>query len=227
MTAVLHRNPIPGVLVALAAAILVAGCGGGSDSSTTSGPFEPQATLKALGGTVRADKPSFVMHVEARPGDANIRSVAVNLPPVVLVDPTAIGVLCSESELASDKCARRKALGSARVLSPAYSGALSGPVYAVSGSGRLPRLAYVLSGPADVLLRGKVVSKGQRIQAGVDNVPDTPLKSFELTIDGGKPGYLVLNRNICTADAVADATFTSQDGQTYEQQIPLEANCGG
>jgi hypothetical protein len=221
-----RRIAIPSFLGALSCAALLAGCGGDSESTQSSAPFEPHATLEAIGGTVRTDKPRLVIRVEARPGDENIRSVAVNLPPVVLVDTTAVGRICSERELRSDDCAGSHRLGSARVLSPAYEGALSGPVYLVSGSGTLPGLAYLLSGPAEVLLRGRVISKGGRIQAGVDEVPDTPLKIFELTIDGGRSGYLVLSRNICGAKAVADGTFTSQEGQTYRQRIPLEADCG-
>lgn len=223
----LRRAAIPSILGALSCAALLAGCGGDSRTTTVpTEPFAPHATLKAVGGTVRTDKPRLVIRVEARPGDENIRSVAVNLPPVVLVDTTAVGRICSESELKADECAGSHRLGSARVLSPAYDGALSGPVYLVSGSGTLPGLAYLLSGPADVLLRGRVVSKGGRIQAGVDDVPDAPLKTFELTIDGGRSGYLVLSRNICGAEAIADGTFTSQGGQAYRQKIPLEADCG-
>ena len=222
----LRRTAIVSLLGAALCVALLAGCGGDSGTTASTQPFEPHATLEAIGGTVRTDKPRLVMRVEARPGDENIRSVAVNLPPVVLVDTTAVGKICSESELESDDCAGSHRLGSARVISPAYDGALSGPVYLVSGSGTLPGLAYLLSGPADLLLRGRVVSKGGRIQAGVDDVPDTPLKSFELTIDGGKSGYLVLSRNICGAEAFADGTFTSQEGQTYRQRIPLEADCG-
>jgi hypothetical protein len=212
--------------VALASAALVAGCGGGgdSDSSTVSTPFAPSATLKAVGGTQRTDKPDIVMRVLARPGDANIRSVAVDLPPVVLVDTGAIDI-CAKSELESDECAGHTPLGRARVLSPAFEAPLTGPVYVVSGSGRLPGLVYLLSGPSSITLRGKVVSKGGRIQAGVEDVPDTPLESFELTIDGGKPGYLVLSTNICQGEPVADGVFTSQDEQTHEQKIPLEADC--
>jgi len=212
--------------VALFCAALLAGCGGDTATTASKKPFEPHATLRAIGGTVRTDKPRLVIRVEARPGDENIRSVAVDLPPVVLVDTTAIGKICSESELKTSECARSHRLGSARVVSPAYDGALSGPVFLVSGSGTLPGLAYLLGGPADVLLRGRVVSKGGRIQAGVDDVPDTPLKTFELTIDGGRSGYLVLSRNICAAEAVADGTFTSQEDQTYRQKVPLEADCG-
>jgi hypothetical protein len=221
-----RRLSVAYLLPVLISGVLVVGCGEGSESTEPAEPFAPHATLEAIGGTVRTDKPQLVMRVEARPGDENIRSVAVNLPPVVLVDATAIGRICSQSELESDECAGRNRLGSARVVSPAYDGALSGPVYVVSGSGELPGLAYVLSGPADVLLRGRVVSKGGRIQAGVDDVPDAPLKTFELRIDGGKSGYLVLSRNICGAEAIADGTFTSQDGQIHRQKIPLEADCG-
>jgi hypothetical protein len=222
-----RRTAIFRLLAVLSCAALLAGCGGDSGTSASTRPFEPHATLRAIGGTVRTDKPRFVIRFEARPGDENIRSVNVNLPPVVLVDTTAIGRICSRSELKTDECAGSHRLGSARVVSPAYDGALSGPVYLVSGSGTLPGLAYLLSGPADVLLRGRVVSRGGRIQAGVDDVPDTPVKTFELTIDGGGSGYLVLSRNICGAEAVADGTFTSQAGQTLRQKIPLAADCGG
>jgi hypothetical protein len=213
--------------VALVSAALFAGCGGGGDSESTaaSTPFAPHATLAAVGGTQRTDKPEIVMRVLARPGDANIRSVAVDLPPVVLVDTGAIDI-CAKSELESDECAGHSPLGKARVLSPAFEGALTGPVYVVSGSGRLPGLVYLLSGPSSVTLRGKVISKDGRIQAGVDDVPNTPLESFELTIDGGKSGYLVLSTNICQGEPVADGVFTSQDGQTHEQKVPLEAECG-
>jgi hypothetical protein len=215
------------LLAALGATLLAAGCGdGGSDTTESDAPFEPRATLEAIGGTSRTDKPEIVLRVTARPGDANIRSVVVNLPPVVLVDTTAVGKICSEKELESNGCADSNPLGFARAVSPAYDGELAGPVHVVSGSGQLPGLVYSLSGPAAVQLRGRVVSKGGRMQAGVDDIPDTPLKSFELRINGGRSGYLVLSRNICGAEAVADGTFSSHDGQTRGQKIPLEADCG-
>lgn len=215
------------LLAALGATLLAAGCGdGGSDTTESAAPFEPRATLEAIGGTSRTDKPEIVLRVTARPGDANIRSVAVRLPPVVLVDTTAVGKICSQKELESNGCADSNPLGFARAFSPAYDGALAGPVHVVSGSGQLPGLVYSLSGPADVQLRGRVVSKGGRMQAGVEDIPDTPLKSFELTIKGGRPGYLVLSRNICGAEAVADVTFTSQGDLVSRQEAPLDVACG-
>jgi hypothetical protein len=222
----MRRRSLIAVFVAMVTVpFLVAGCGDDS-SEINSKPFEPRATLTAIGGTVRTDKPELVMRVDARPGDANIRSAAVTLPSAFLVDQGSLARLCSEGELEADDCRGRKRMGVARVVSPIYDEALAGPVYAVSGSGGLPRLAYLLDGPAEVLLRGRIEVRGIRIQAGVDDVPDTPLKTFELRIDGGKPGYLILGRDICRRKATADATFESQEGGSFEQRIPLRAECG-
>jgi len=216
----------PVLLSVIVLAIVVVGCGGDSDSETSSGPFAPQATLKAVGGTVRTEKPSFVLDVRARKGDENLESVAFELPQVVLVDTTAVGVFCTQAELQADRCVDRQRLGTAEVRSPAYKGALRGNVYPVTGGSRLPKLVFLFDGPATIQLEGEILAKGGRIGAEVEDIPDTPLDSFEFTIDGGKPGYLVLSRNICAGDPVADAIFTSQGGEVSRQKVPLVGECG-
>ena len=146
----------------------------------------------------------------------------------MLADQAALGNLCSESELRDDRCAGRERMGTARAVSPAYGAPLTGPVYAVSGSGGLPRPAYVLSGGgAELLLRGEINVVGQRIQATVEDVPDIPLEAFRLTLDGGEPGYLVLSRDICATPAFVDLDFTAQDGEISAQRERIEADCGG
>jgi hypothetical protein len=215
----------PALLATLVISLFVAGCGGDEEDSEPHQPFGPQASLTAIGGTERTDKPELVLRVETRPGDANIRSAAVILPAAFIADQAALGNLCSERELETDDCAGRKRLGVARVVSSAYGEALTGPVYAVSGSGGLPRLAYLLGGPARILLRGRIAVRGIRIEAGVDDVPDVPMRTFELRIDGSAPGYLVLSRDICQREATADASFTSQSGEAFERRIPLVADC--
>src|SRR4051812_47748099 len=71
-----RRNALVSLLGALACATLIAGCGGDSATTAPTGPFQPRATLRAIGGTVRTEKPRLMMRVEAKPGDENIRSVA-------------------------------------------------------------------------------------------------------------------------------------------------------
>jgi hypothetical protein len=215
----------PALLFACAAPFLLAGCGSSSETRETATPFSPRATLTAIGGTARTEKPEVLLRVEARPGDAAIRSASVTLPASFLVDQTALGNLCSERELEADDCAGRKRMGVARVLSPLYDEALAGPVYAVSGSGGLPRLAFVLGGPAEVLLRGRIAVQGSRLRASVEDVPETPIRSFELRIDGGPPGYLIVSRDLCRSEAMADVAFTGQGGEDSAQQIPLGVDC--
>lgn len=216
-----RRNYLAGVL---AAAFLLAGCGGDSEEEAE---FEPRVSIEAIGGTERTDKPELVIRVTPGPGEARIRSAAITLPSAVLADQAALGNLCSESELEDDRCAGRQRMGTARAVSPAYDAPLTGPVYAVSGSGGLPRPAYVLSGGgAELLLRGRIEVVGQRIQATVEDVPDIPLDAFRLTLDGGEPGYLVLSRDICANPAVADVRLTSQDDESVERRVPIEADCG-
>jgi hypothetical protein len=212
----------------LVVALLLAGCGGDSGDEESPEAFEPRVSIEAVGGTERTDKPEIVIRVVPRPGDANIRSAAITLPTAVLADQAALGNLCSESELRDDRCAGRQRMGTARAISPAYGAPLTGPVYAVSGSGGLPRPAYVLSGGgAELLLRGRIDVVGQRIQATVDDVPDIALDAFRLNLDGGKPGYLVLSRDICRTPAVADVRLTSQEGESVKHRAPIEADCGG
>ncbi|MEX2447780.1 MAG: hypothetical protein WD404_03440 [Solirubrobacterales bacterium] len=220
-----RRRLNPALLVAWAASLLLAGCGGDSETRKAAEPFAPGADLTAIGGTARTEKPEVVLRVEARPGDAAIRSAAVTLPASFLVDQTALGNLCSERELEEDDCAGRKRMGVARVRSPLYGEALAGPVYAVSGSGGLPRLAFVLGGPAELLLRGRIAVQGSRLKAGVEDVPETPMRSFELRIDGGPPGYLVVSRDLCRAEALAHVSFTSHSGEVYAQRLPLTVDC--
>lgn len=220
---------LPGLAIALlVTAALLGGCGGGSDSTSTeaSAPFAPRATLKVVGGTTRTSKPDIVLEVTTRPGDANIRSAKVELPPVALVDAESIRRLCARSELESKNCAGRQSLGTSTVVSPAFGEPLRGPVYVVSDPAGRFDLAYVLSGPTSLVLEGKVQSEGGRIGAGIENVPDTPIKTFELKIAGGEHGYLVLDRDICRGKPMATVAYTSQDGQSDEEKVPLTAECG-
>jgi hypothetical protein len=210
----------------LAVALLLAGCGGGSGDSAAE-EFEPRVSIEAVGGTERTDKPELVIRVVPRPGDAGIRSAAITLPAAFLADQAVLGNFCSESELEDDRCAGRQRMGTARAVSPAYGAPLSGPVYAVFGSGGLPRPAYVLSGGgAELILRGEIEVVGRRIQATVEDVPDIPLDSFRLTLDGGEKGYLVLSRDICARPPVADVTLRSQDSESVERGAPMKAACG-
>jgi hypothetical protein len=103
-------------------------------------------------------------------------------------------------------------------------------VYAVSGSGGLPKLAFILNGQVKLVPRAetKTIVKGGAglLQTTVPVVPDAPIGHFRLTVFGGKTGYLVNTRDICANNPVTKVAYTAQSGKTYSESVKLKAACG-
>jgi hypothetical protein len=212
-------------------------------------PFAPTlgaSILNGSAGTTRSSHPALRVDVGGTPGGANILGADVLLPPAFQVDQANLGNLCSESELASNLCAGRNTIGTATATTPLLDQQLSGPVYAVSGSGGLPRLAMILNGPASqpvqLIVRADTVTRGNQIASVISAAPDAQINSFSLTIDGGSTGYLVNNTNLCTktkkgkkkgkkgkkqvrTSQVASATFTGQNGATSQRSTTIAMDC--
>jgi hypothetical protein len=192
-------------------------------------PFKPRMTLTHKGGgTVRSKNPSLEFHLHTRPGDANVKSVAVILSKAFAIDQRHLGNLCSEAELATTKCAGRQAIGTAVTRTPLLDGPLAGPVYAVSGKGGLPRLAFVLNGQVPLVPRAKSSSAGTdgALKTVVPTVPDAPIGDFRLTIFGGKQGYLVNTRNLCAHPVVSTIEYVAQNGKKLTQKAKAKSKCG-
>ena len=117
-------------------------------------PFAPRMSITQLGGrkaTARSKDPSLAIELNTRPGDANIKSISVTLPKAFEIDQRHLGNICDRSELASDQCAGRQAIGEAMTNTPLLEAPLKGPVYAVSGFGVLPHLAFILGGQVTLM----------------------------------------------------------------------------
>jgi hypothetical protein len=191
--------------------------------------FSPRMTIKATGGrkaTLRSKNPALQIDLKTRPADANIKSISVILPTAFEIDQRHLGNICSEKELAADECAGRTPIGKATTTTPLLDRPLSGPVYAVSGSGGLPRLAFILNGQVDLMPRADTKTVGGRLDTTVPVVPDAPVGQFHLTVYGGKHGYLVNSRNICTRPPVAEVEYTGQNGKLHRQRMQIKAPCG-
>jgi hypothetical protein len=195
-------------------------------------PFKPQMTIRQVGrkGTRRSQNPSLQFDLRTRPGDANIKALSVNLPSAFAIDQRHLGNICSEKELAEKQCAGRTPIGKASTTTPLLDQPLSGPVYAVSGSGGLPKLAFILNGQVDLVPRAEtktVVKRGAgTLETTVPVVPDAPIGHFALTIFGGKTGYLVNTRDLCSKSSVTKVDYTGQNGRDYSQSVKVKASCG-
>ncbi len=156
--------------------------------------FSPRMSITQLGGhkaTARSKDPSLAIELNTRPGDANIKSLSVTLPKAFEIDQRHLGNICDRSELASDQCAGRQPIGEAITETPLLEEPLKGPVYAVSGFGVLPHLAFILGGQVTLMPEAESSSvQNGRLKTVVPVVPDAPIGHFRFTLFGGSQGYL-------------------------------------
>ena len=164
--------------------------------------------------------------LRTRNGDANIRSLEVTLPKAFAIDQRHLGNICSKAQLEAESCAGRQPIGSVETRTPLLDQPLSGPAYAVSGFGNLPRLAFILDGQVRLVPQAESFSKDGKLTTVVPVIPDAPIGYFKLDLLGGKQGYLVNTRSLCAAPPKVQISYTAQSGATTTQKIAVRTACG-
>jgi hypothetical protein len=191
--------------------------------------FKPRMTVRQVGrkGRKRSQNPRLQFDLRTRPGDANIKSISVTLSHAFEIDQRHLGNICSEKELTEKQCAGRTPIGKATTTTPLLDQPLSGPAYAVSGSGGLPRLAFILNGQVNLVPRAETkTTSGGQLKTTVPVVPDAPIGHFRLTVFGGKTGYLINTRDICTHTPITKVAYVAQSGRTRTEAVRLKGACG-
>jgi hypothetical protein len=194
----------------------VAGCAGLG--------FKPKVAFKLKGGTHRGDFPALSATVTARPGDANIAKTAVTLPHSEFLAQEHIRTICTRAQFAQKNCPAASIYGKAKATSPLIDGALEGPVYLRSSSNRLPDLVADLNGRFNVVLSGRIDSVNQGIRNTFDLIPDAPVSTFTLSMQGGKKGLLVNSQNLCKSVNRADVRMVGQNGKAANSKPVVVAS---
>src|SRR5262249_56210430 len=122
--------------------------------------------------------------------------------------------------------AGRQPIGSVETRTPLLDQPLKGPAYAVSGFGKLPRLAFILEGQVRLIPQAESFSKDGRLTTVVPIIPDAPIGYFKLDLLGGKQGYLVNTRSLCAAPPKVEIAYTAQSGRKTTQKIAAKTACG-
>jgi hypothetical protein len=191
--------------------------------------FEPKLGLRLFGGTKRGAHPRLVATLNARPGDANIAGASVALPHSEFLDQAHIRTVCTRVQFAARACPDAAIYGHAEAVTPLLDAPLSGPVYLRSSDNPLPDLVAALRGPdsqpIEVVLDGRVDSVHGGIRNTFEAVPDQPVSSFTLNMQGGKKGLLVNSRDICKSVNKATAKFTAQNGKAITMRPVLANSC--
>jgi hypothetical protein len=192
--------------------------------------FRPRMSVHQLGGrrgTRRAANPGLKFDLNTRAGDANLKSIAVTLPPAFEIDQRHLGNLCSKSELESKECAGSQPIGTVKTETPLLERPLEGPAYAVSGYGGLPHVVFILGGQVTILPQGESKQTRHGLRTEVAVVPDVPIGHFRLTLFGGKHGYISNTRNLCIAPTFTAVEYQAQNGKSTTQKVKTKVACGG
>jgi hypothetical protein len=198
-------------------------------------PVKPDLALSftGKGATKDGTHPAVVADLNETPGQANLKQVKVTLPLSIALDPDNAQGLCTPEQATARACPDASIVGHATATTPALHEPLAGPVYFVentrlSPSGRviktLPKLWLRLSGegvPLDLFGTSEVDSS-KRLVSTFDNVPDAPVSSFHLDIDGGKHGILVANTDVCLAPKATTAVYTGQNGVRTTKSLSIK-----
>ncbi len=190
-------------------------------------PFKPQLSFKLKGGTHRGDYPALTATLRARPGDANIARAAVTLPHSEFLAQEHIRTVCTRVQFAQNACPAASIYGQASATSPLFDQTLEGPVYLRSSSNRLPDLVAKLDGEINVVLAGRIDSVRQSIRNTFELVPDAPVSTFTLSMQGGKKSLLVNSRNLCKAPARAEVKMLAQNGKSSLTTPKVANSCRG
>ena len=186
------------------------------------------ATMGAPGATAKNSHVPFVATITQAPGESSQLSTAVTLPASLSSGVSAISTLCTADQLAAAACPAASRLGTATIASPLLPTAVQGPVFAILRPGGLPGVGVEFGGVLPFVLGGNSALPGGRLQNVFTGLPDVPLTSFSLAIDGGPHGLLVATRDICTGPApTVEGAFTAQSGASANLSAPVTVQgCG-
>jgi hypothetical protein len=191
--------------------------------------FKPNLSLRLFGGTKRGAHPRLRAIVRPRLGDANFASASVALPHSEFLDQSHIKTICTRVQFAAKACPAGSIYGRAEATTPLLDKPLTGPVYLRSSSNPLPDLVAALRGPdgqpIEVHLAGRIDSINGGIRTSFDFLPDQPVSSFTLNMQGGKKGLLVNSRNLCKSVSRATVRFGGQNGRAANLRPKLQTSC--
>jgi hypothetical protein len=192
--------------------------------------LDQKLALRFTGKTATKDNthPGITARLTSKGAGANLEQAEVKLPLSVALDPDNAQALCKPQQRAALACPKASIVGQARAVS-VLPHALTGPVYFVEGtrrtaSGRtvptLPKLWIPLSADGvtiDVNADSQVDSLNRLVTTFRD-IPDAPIKQFDLTIAGGRHGIIVVSGTpgTCERDKTIDSRFTGQNGKVVE-----------
>jgi hypothetical protein len=205
--------------------------------------FAPKLAIKLTGTkeTRVGGHPGVEALVTQTPGESGIKNLTVTLPLSLALDPNNAesDSLCEYTDGLKNQCPQKSVIGTMTAISPLLKTPLNGKVYFVKGvrtdpkSGRqirtLPTLLIELRGEVNVNLRGtNSVPDNKHLTTTFASIPDAPISSALLKLNGGKKGILVVtdgHNDICYTPQKPFLAAEAQSGNRFDASTMLTPQC--
>jgi hypothetical protein len=179
--------------------------------------------------------------VTQTPGESGLKNLTTTLPLSLALDPNNAesDSLCEYTDGLKDQCPQKSVVGTMTAVSPLLKAPLSGKVYFVKGvrtdpkSGRqirtLPTFLVELRGEVSINLRGtNSVPDNKHLTSTFAAIPDAPISSALLKLNGGKKGILVVtdgHDDLCYTPQKPFMAAAAQSGKRLDTATTLTAQC--
>jgi hypothetical protein len=206
-------------------------------------PFAPKLAFKLTGAKEAkvGGHPGIEALLTQQPGEAGIKAVTVTLPLSLALDPdnAQSDSLCEYVDGLKNQCPAKSVIGTVTAISPLLKTPLKGKVYFVKGvrtdpkTGRqirtLPTLLIEIRGEINLNLRAaNTVPDNKHLTNTFAMIPDAPISSFSLKLNGGKKGILVItdgNENICSVAQKPFLAAEGHNGKRLDVRTSMSVQC--
>jgi hypothetical protein len=192
--------------------------------------FKPKFGSSTGAKTSKANGASLETTLNMPAGQANVKSVLVQLPKQLPSRLTTLQKACPEKTFAANPytCPSGSFVGGVRANTPTLAVKLKGPAILVSHGGEaFPDLDLLLEGEGvRVILVGNTKIKNGITTTNFATTPDVPVSSITVNLPVGSHSALTANGNLCANKLVMPTTITGQNGATVKQNTTIKVtNC--
>lgn len=213
----------PGTSVSLSSPFQVANC--------SALAFKPAFKASTGGNPTKAGGASLETTINETAGQANIKSVVVQLPVQLPSRLTTLQKACAQATFEANplSCPAASMVGSVRANTPVLPNQMTGPAYLVGHAGAaFPDLDLVLQGNGvRVILVGNTDIKKGITTTTFASTPDVPVTSITVNLPMGPHSALAAFGSLCAKPLVMPTTIVGQNGVTVKQNTIIKpVGCG-
>jgi hypothetical protein len=191
--------------------------------------FEPAFDAAVTGQTGNKGRPTIQVRIENAAGSGAMRQTIVTLPQGIGVDLAQIPRACPQDTFAAGGCPDTAVIGKVAGALSITDEPLAGRLYLLKPpAGKvLPGLGMQFTGRFAGRVAGTnaVDPKTGQLVTQFETVPDLPLTTLQIDIQGGTGGPVIATTELCAGDAVTFAArFAAHSGQSVTRTV--NTTCG-